>query len=171
MRLTRAALAVLLLCPAPAAWSAADVRPLFRQGSAELRVGGGYGAFDDRDYAVLLLGGAYYLRDGLSVGLETEAWTGSSPQIYGVSPQARYVFLDSDWGYKPYAGVFYRRTAYARRFRPLDTAGVRGGLIFPLSRRAYLTAGVAYEDSFSCDKGVYSRCDGLSPELGLTFGF
>lgn len=169
----RAALLLIMLAvrPALAEDDATDLRPLFRQGAVELSVGGGYGTFNDRGYLVVLLGGAYYLRDGLSAGATGEAWTGSHPQVYSVSPQVRYVCLDSTWRYKPYLGAFYRRTAYSRGLEPLDSGGARAGLVVPLSARAYLAAGAVYEHYFRCDRGVYSSCDSLYPELDLSFTF
>lgn len=154
----------------PARAAEADLSASFREGGAELSVGGGYGVFNNDSYLVLLLGGAYYLRDGLSAGATGEAWTGSRPQIYDVSPQLRYVFLASAWRYKPYVGVFYRRTSYSRNLAPLDSGGARAGLVFPLSSRAYLTGGLAFEDYFGCDRNVYSSCSNVSPEIGIAFG-
>ena len=118
-----------------------------------------------------MAGGGYYLRDGLSVGLSADAWLGSQPQVYDVSPEVRYVFLDSSWHYKPYGGLFYRRTFYNREFGPLDSIGGRAGLVFPLNSRAYLTGGAAYEHYFNCNKSVYTSCDDVYPEIGLSFVF
>lgn len=149
-----------------------DIAPLFERGRIELSAGGGYGlATNDKSYLILALGGGYYLRDGLSAGLSSEAWVGSQPQIADVSPYARYVFLGSSWRYKPYAGVFYRRTFYNHLYSPFDSIGARGGAVFPLSSRAYATAGAAYEHSFNCSTAVNSNCDSLYPELGLEFSF
>jgi hypothetical protein len=150
---------------------AADIRPLFQRGRIELIAGGGYGVDDNRSYLILALGGGYYFRDGLSAGLTGEAWLGSRPQIYNASPYVRYVFLDSSWRYKPYAGVFYRRTSYASLSAPLDSAGVRGGLVLPLSGRAYLTGGLAFEHDFQSATNVASSRDALYPEIGLEFTF
>jgi hypothetical protein len=144
---------------------------LFSRGRTELTVGGGYGTFDNNGYLLLLLGGNYYLRDGVSAGLTTEAWLGSQPQVYDVSPQIRDVLLNVPWTYKPYVGIFYRRTAYSRTFKPLDSIGGRAGLVFPLNSRSYVTAGLAYEHYSACSTAVYSSCDGTYPEVGLAFGF
>ncbi|MFI5362509.1 MAG: hypothetical protein ACHQ49_11110 [Elusimicrobiota bacterium] len=111
------------------------------------------------------------MRDGLSAGLSSEAWLGSRPQIDDVSPQTRYVFLGSSWRYKPYAGLFYRRTFYDLVYSPRDSFGGRGGLVFPLSMRSYLTAGLAYEHYLNCSTNVNSSCDATYPEVGLEFGF
>lgn len=169
-----AALALLLLAAAPLARAqdpAPDVAPLFSRGRVELLAGGGYGVDNDRSYLILALGGGYYLRDGLSAGVTGEAWLGSRPQIYNLSPYARYVFLDSAWRYKPYAGAFYRRTSYASLSGPVDSAGLRGGFVFPLSGRAYLTAGLAYEHRFQDAVNVTLDRDLVYPEFGLQFSF
>jgi hypothetical protein len=149
----------------------AAIAPLFQRGRVELLAGGGYGVDADRSYLILELGGGYYFRDGLSAGVTGEAWLGSRPQIYNLSPYARFVFLDSSWRYKPYAGVFYRRTSYASMSAPVDSAGLRGGLVFPLTGRAYLTAGLAYERGFRAATNVRTSRDALYPEIGLEFSF
>ena len=150
---------------------AAGSGALFSRGRVELLAGGGYGDFNGKGYLVLILGSNYYLRDGLSAGVAGEAWLGSQPQLYDVSPQIRDVLVNSSWTYKPYVGAFYRRTFYNRLYRPLDSAGGRAGLIFPLNSRAYVTAGLAYEHYFNCDTAIYSSCDDAYPEVGLAFSF
>lgn len=148
-----------------------DISALFQRGRVEALLGGGYGVYDSRGYLILQLGGGYYLRDGLSAGLTGEGWLGSRPQIYDVSPYVRFVFLDSTWRYKPYAGAFYRRTSYSSLSGPVDSAGVRGGFIFPLNKRAYLTAGLAFEHDFQSAVNVTASRDAIYPEIGLEFTF
>lgn len=151
--------------------AAPDVSSFFRRGRFELAAGGGYGIENNLSYLILGVGGGYYLRDGLSAGLSSEAWLGSQPQIYDVSPQLRYVFLGSTWKYKPYAGFFYRRTFYNRLYTPLDSVGARTGLVFPLTPRAYATGGLAFEHYFSCSTNINSSCDLLYPEVTVQFTF
>lgn len=148
-----------------------DPHRMFREGNVELDAGVGLGVFDSKDYFILLAGGGYYLRDGLSVGATAEAWTGPEPHLYDVSPAVRYIFLDVPWHFQPYAGAFYRRTVYDHDYTPIDSSGVRGGLVFPLTPRAYLTGGLVYEHYFGCDKSVYTSCDQVYPEIGLAFAF
>jgi hypothetical protein len=148
-----------------------DARNYFRQDRFELDAGAGLGVFNSNEYLLLLLGGAYYPVDGFSVGVTGEAWLGSSPSIGDVSPQVRYVFLDMPWGFKPYAGAFYRRTFYDRLDPPINSGGGRAGLVFPLTPRAYATGGLVYEHYFSCQKSVYSSCDQVYPEIGVAFTF
>ena len=155
----------------PAVSGAPDITALFQRGRVELLAGGGYGVDNSRSYLILALGGGYFFRDGLSAGVNGEAWLGSRPQIYNASPYVRYVFLDSSWRYKPYAGLFYRRTTYASLSSPVDSAGARAGFVVPLSNRAYLTAGLAYERDFQAATNVTSTRDFVYPELGLQFSF
>ena len=148
-----------------------DVTALFQRGRVELSAGGGYGVYNSESYLLLALGGGYYVLDGLSVGVVGEAWLGSQPQIFDVSPQARYIFLDSSWRYKPYVGVFYRRTAYNHLYSPLDSAGGRAGIVYPFTKQAYLTGDLAYEHYFNCSTNVNPQCDIVYPEIGLEFSF
>jgi hypothetical protein len=150
---------------------ASNVDRLFRRGRLELTAGGGYGVDDNKGYLILALGGGYYLRDGLSAGVNGEAWVGSQPQIYDASPYVRYVFLDSPWKYKPYAGAFLRRTVYTHLSSPIDSGGARAGLVFPLSPRAYLTGGLAFEHDFNTSTYIGSNRDSVYPELNLEFSF
>ncbi len=151
--------------------SGPDVRDLFRAGRVELDAGGGLGVFNSNEYLLLLLGGGYFIRDGFSAGATAEAWVGSTPSFGDLSPQVRYVFLDSPWRFKPYAGAFYRRTFYDHTDPAINSAGVRAGLVFPLTPRAYATGGLVYERYFSCQTSVYSSCDQVYPEIGVAFSF
>jgi len=144
------------------------VHDLFRQGRVELEAGAGIGATNSATYLLLLLGGDYYLLDGLSIGAAGEAWVGAQPEIGDVSPQVRYVFLNAPWRFKPYVGTFYRRTFFNRAYSPTNSAGARAGLVFPFSSRAYLTGGLVYESYFGGANGYLNGAE-LYPEIGLAF--
>lgn len=148
-----------------------DVWDFFRQGHAEAEGGVGLGATSGSNYLLLSLGGGYYIEDGLSLGAMGEAWLGAQPQIYDLSPQVRYVFLDSSRSFKPYLGAFYRRTFFSRDFVPVDSVGARAGMVFPFSPRAYVTVDLAYESYFNCNANSYFACNQLYPELAIVFGF
>ncbi|MDE2491620.1 MAG: hypothetical protein KGM24_12305, partial [Elusimicrobia bacterium] len=169
-RVRRLALAALLAASAAAASAAPDARPLFARGRIQWAAGGGYGAYGPRDYAVLALQGDWFLRDGLSAGLSGEAWLGSNPQVYDLSPQVREVFLDAPWAEKPFVGAFYRRTAFSRGDAPEDSGGARAGVVIPLSARAYASVDLAYERYSRCDPRLFSRCDLVYPEVAIAFG-
>ena len=170
--LTAACALLFRACPAhagPDETSSSGAGDLFRRGRVELEAGAGIGTSTSATYLLLLLGGDYYLVDGLSVGAAGEAWLGAQPQIGDVSPQIRYVFFNSPWRFKPYVGAFYRRTFFNHDYSPMNSAGGRAGLVFPFSARAYLTGGLVYESYFGCGANSYSSCNELYPEIGFVF--
>jgi hypothetical protein len=142
---------------------------LFARGQTRLSLTAGYGSLNDKDYAVLGLGAGYYLLDGLEAGVDGEAWLGSKPHLYTISPEARYVLFQTQQ-FKPYIGGFYKRTFYDS-LTNRDSAGARAGVISSLSDHAYLSAGLVYEHFFHCDSSVYSTCSQVYPEIGLSFSY
>jgi hypothetical protein len=158
----------LFMLAAFAATARADgAATIFAQGKTRLSVSGGYGTWNNNSYGIVGLGAGYYLMDGLEAGVDGEAWLGSKPHLYSVSPEAQYTFYQWDQ-FKPYVGGFYRRSMYDV-LKPLDSAGVRAGLVTPLSEHAYVSAGIVYENYFHCDSAVYNTCSQTYPEIGLAF--
>jgi hypothetical protein len=135
----------------------------FSAGNARLSIVFGGAVAFDRNYSILGMGGGYFIADGIEVGLDAEAWSGNSPRIEQVSPQARVV-LWRDGSVQPYAGIFYRRTLIDG-YRDLDTAGARAGVYFLSGRNAYFGAGLAEEVHLNCDRTVYTYCMETYPEL------
>jgi len=151
-------------------YSRADVSAsVFGQGHTRLSLGAGYGSFRDNDYFILGLGAGYYVMDGLEAGLAGEAWMGSKPHIYTVSPQLTYIFFQGEQ-WKPYIGGFYKRTFYDT-LDNLNSGGGRAGIVTPMGQHTYLSAGVVYEKYFNCDKAIYSDCSLVYPELGISFSY
>lgn len=147
---------------------AADVAGIFAKGRTHFVVSGGSGqAFND-DYLILGLGGSYFLTDGLSLGLNLEAWTSGDPSINKVTASAQYTFFQSS--IKPYLGVFYRRV-YIEDWDDLDSYGGKAGLYFAAGENVYLSAGVVYETYSQCDDSVYLDCSETYPEFGVTVAF
>ena len=138
---------------------------LFARGKMRLALAAGYGSWNNNDYGILGLGAGYYLADGLETGLDGEAWLGSKPHLYSVSPEVRYTFFQLEQ-FKPYIGGFYKRSMYDR-LSPLDSAGGRAGLVSPLSDHAFLSAGVVIEHYFNCSSAVYGTCSQTYPEFGF----
>lgn len=158
-----------LVCLVAVSQAAADVGGMFAKGRTHIAIHGGTGyAFDD-EYFVIGVSGAYYLANGLSVGLAVESWGGGEPGILKVTPSLQYVFAQAD-AVKPYFGVFYRR-AYIENLPDLDSAGGRVGIMLASGRNAYMGLGAVYETYLDCDETVYRRCDEVYPELSLTFAF
>jgi hypothetical protein len=141
----------------------------FSQGRSRLSLTGGYASVDEKSYLVLGAGAGYYLKDGLEAGLDGQAWLGSKPNIYAVSPEMRYIFL-RDQTTRPYFGGFYKRTFYSG-LDPLSSAGGRAGIVTSMSDNAFLSAGIVYEHYFDCSTGIYGRCNQTYPELGLSFSY
>ena len=141
---------------------------LFAQGHSRLSLTGGYGSVNSKGYGVLGLGAGYYLLDGLEAGVDGEAWVGSKPHIYTVSPEVRYVLAQME--YKPYIGGFFKRTFYDT-LTNLNSAGGRAGILTPLGERSYLTAGLVYEKFFNCNSATYGSCEQTYPEIGFSFTY
>lgn len=118
----------------------------------------------DRNYTAIGLGAGYYVRDGLEVGLDGDAWFGTNaPNIYRLSPGLRYV-LYSLGQVKPYAGIFYRRT-FIEDFEDRNEAGGRAGITVMNGPRTAFSVGLVYDVRINCDRTVYSSCSDLYTEL------
>ena|SRR5579864_5169424 len=142
---------------------------LFGQGRTRLSISGGYGELNNNGYGVVGVGAGYYLLKGLEAGIDGEAWLGSKPHIYTVSPEARYI-IQGLGQFLPYVGGFYKRSLYDT-LAPLDSAGVRAGLITTLSPRTYLSVGLVFEQFFRCDSNLYGSCSQTYPEIGFAFTY
>lgn len=120
-------------------------------------------------YTVAGLGVGYFVANGLELGLDGEAWMGSSPQVYKLTPGVRYVYssLERFW---PYVGAFYRRTFY-ERLNDLNTYGGRYGAYVALSGNAYAGVGGVYEKLVGCDDKKYDSCTSTYPEITLSLSF
>jgi hypothetical protein len=159
---------ILLALFVPTGTALADAgATIFSQGKTRLSISAGYGVWNNNDYGIVGLGAGYFLADGLEAGLDGEAWLGSKPHLYSASPEVRYTFFQFD-SFKPYVGGFYKRSMYDV-LKPLDSAGVRAGVVTTLSEHAYVSAGLVYENYFNCDSAVYSSCSQTYPEISLAF--
>jgi hypothetical protein len=147
---------------------AAD-RGEFSKGSTRLAVIVGNGYAFDNSYLLIGVGAAYFVANGLDLGLDMEFWTGSNPNITKISPRIDYVF-NTGGSLRPYTGVFYRRTM-VDGLEDLDSMGGRAGLFFMSGKGLYFGAGVVYENYLSCDKAIYTSCDDTYPEILIAFSF
>jgi len=107
--------------------------------------------------------------DGLSVGLNLEAWRNADPTLTKLTPSIQYVFYKVP-AIKPYVGAFYRRT-YISGLDDLNSYGARAGAYFQLGRNAFLGVGGVYETYSDCRESVYRSCSETYPEVSLTFAF
>jgi len=115
------------------------------------------------------VGAAYFIANGLDLGLDFEYWTGSDPGITKVSPRLDYVF-NTRSVLRPYAGVFYRRTMI-EGLNDLNSIGGRAGLYLMSGKGVYVGADVVYESYLSCDTATYSSCSDTYPEITVAFSF
>jgi hypothetical protein len=135
----------------------------FTAGSARLSIEFGSATAFNQNYSIFGIGGGYFVADGIEAGLDLEEWSGNSPRIEQVSPEARVV-LRREGIVQPYVGVLYRRTLI-EDYPGQDTVGARAGVYFLTGRSAYLGAGLAQEVHLNCNRTVYSSCSETYPEV------
>ena len=114
---------------------------------------------------ILGVGPAYYLFDGVELGLDIDFWLVGDPFIANVSPGLRYV-LHFVPVIKPYAGVFYRHS-FVSDFEDRDSVGTRLGVFYVTGGGSFLGIGVVYERYLACSGTRFVDCDGWYPELVL----
>lgn len=141
----------------------------FDKGSQSLSLIVGSGSSFNENYIIVGGGYGYYVLDGLELGIDAQAWLSGTPKIYKVSPQVEYVF-DISPRFKPYAGVFYRRT-YTEGIDDLNSIGYRVGLIFMGKSNTYFGAGYVYEEYQDCSTTIYSDCSTSYPEILFSISF
>ncbi len=141
----------------------------FSAGNGRLAVVVGNGYAFDNSYIIIGVGAAYFIADGLDVGLDFEAWTGEDPSITKVSPRLDYVFSTGS-SLRPYAGVFYRRT-FIEGLNDLNSIGGRAGLYLMSGKGVYVGAGLVYESYLSCQTSIYSSCNDIYPEFVVAISF
>ena len=141
----------------------------FKEGSIRVSIVVGSGQTFGDDYTIIGLGAGYYVKDGLELGLDGEAWLGGDPDIYKLSPQAKYI-LSTQSRLRPYIGAFYNHS-FIDNYDDLDTIGGRGGVYFVQNERWFIGVGAAYESYLDCDEKIYSSCDDIYPEITVSFTF
>jgi hypothetical protein len=102
----------------------------------------------DVHYFVIGAGVAYYVIDGLSLGLSGFHEFGDGPSISQLSPEIRYVAqpLVYKWAVVPYVGTFYKHL-FVGDNPDEDSIGAHAGLMF-VSGQLVLGLGVAVERQF-----------------------
>jgi len=140
----------------------------FTKGNFRGSILAGSGRAFNETYFVLGGGIGYYLINGLEPGLDIEAWFGSEPENYKVSPRIRYVYRLTP-AINPYVGGFYSRT-FIEGLDDLDSFGFRGGFFNKIGPRAYLGLGIVYENLLTCEESIYQSCSDVYPEVILSIG-
>ena len=161
-------LMVLLLAAFCAPLCRAESDP-FGKGRLRGSVVAGSGRTLDNNYIIIGLGAAYYMVDGLELGLDGEAWLGADPGIYKLSPQAKYV-LPIRSKIRPYLGAFYSHV-FIEDYDDLDTVGGRGGVYLLQNKQWFFGVGVVYESYLDCDEALYNSCDDVYPEFTFAISF
>jgi hypothetical protein len=142
---------------------------MFREGSVRASLLFGSGTAFGETYSVIGAGVGYYVVANVELGLDAESWQGAQHRISRVSPQVTYVVPFGE-GFRPYAGIFYRRT-FISGYEDVSDAGGRAGALFLYGRKAYLGAGIVYERHLGCERAVYDRCAESYPELIVAIMF
>jgi hypothetical protein len=141
----------------------------FKQGSLRVSIAVGSGEAFENDYTIIGLGAGYYLKDGVELGLDGEAWLGDDPNIYTLSPQAKYI-LSRQSRFRPYVGAFYTHS-FIENEDDLDSVGGRGGVYLVQDDRWYIGVGAVYESYLNCDEEILDSCDDIYPEITVSFTF
>ena len=159
--------ALLALMALPGAAPAAARSGPFEAGSVRLSLGGGTVGHFGETYFMVAGGVAYYVVDGLEVGLEGEYWIGEDPTVSSVGPQVRYL-LHFVPILKPYVGTFYRHWFVGDPYDDIDAVGVRGGAFIVTSGGSFFGGGVVREKIIStCD----DNCSKTYPEIVFSVAF
>lgn len=142
---------------------------LFQAGRWRGSFSAGSGQGNGDAYIVAGLGVGYFLVNRLEAGFDGEAWIGSSPQLYKLTPGLRYVYsgFEKFW---PYVGAFYRRTVYDG-LPDLSSYGGRYGVYVSVAPNAYAGVGGVYEQLANCDEHVYDSCSSSYPEISISLSF
>ena len=148
---------------APVAKPAADPGP-FARGRTRFGLMAGWGQSGGDDYFLLGLGVGYYLANGVDLGVDGEAWIGSEPGIYKISPGIRYVAYQVP-RFKPYVGFHYRHAFVTDDFEDRDSLGGRAGLYYASQAGTYIGIGAVYDHYLNCDFG---DCDDVYPEFTVS---
>ena len=141
----------------------------FQQGSLRASVVIGSGEAYENDYTIIGLGAGYYVKDGVELGLDGEAWLGGDPDLYKLSPQAKYI-LPTQTRLRPYVGAFYTHS-FVENEDDFDSIGGRGGVYFVQDGRWFLGVGAVYESYLDCDEKIRDECNDIYPEITFSFSF
>lgn len=142
----------------------------FEQGSSSVALSIGSGQQLGRDYTVISGRYGYFFVREFEASMALELWRGSSPEIYKVIPELRYVRTLTPT-VKPYAALFFGFTNYGGAFADRTSFGAKAGTYLRINPSAHLGLGLVYERIESCDPAVYRNCQYTYPEVSLNFTF
>lgn len=162
-------LGLILILTATTAAAAPHPPGPFAQGKVRVGFYGGVGSTLGNTYALLGAGAGYYLLDGLEAGLDYEAWVGNSPSIQKVTPQLRYVIWQMG-NFKPYGGLFYRRTYMGSDWPNYNSWGGRAGLAYQQGGN-YVAIGFVHERYIDNDDVRFTDDSQTYPEIAFWLSF
>ena len=173
MRLATLAVCLVAATPAAADDQVTQVQPPprptpFDRGRFGLSAGASSQTLLNSHYFEIGAGVAYYVLDGLSIGLSGFHEFGSGPRISQLAPEIRYVAqpLVYKWPVVPYVGVFYKHLFIGDN-PDIDSIGAHGGLMF-ISGNLVLGLGAAVEQTVS---RCTTDCVYAYPDLILSISF
>ncbi|MBL4711999.1 MAG: hypothetical protein JKX75_05805 [Gammaproteobacteria bacterium] len=143
------------------------VSAAFSKGSTSVGIVAGSGRAFNENYIIFGVGVGYYVFDGLELGIDAQHWFSGDPSISKISPQIRYVFVQSKT-IKPYVGVFYRKT-FIEDLADANSFGYRAGAYFSGKNGVYIGGGIVYEEYENCSRFV--DCSNTYPEILITVSF
>lgn len=138
----------------------------FSRGSKRAGIYGGAGSTLGNTYMILGAGVAFFVLDGLEVGIDGEGWLFQDPTIWKVSPQVRYTLWQLG-ALRPYVGAFWRRTFVSSDYDDFDSWGGRAGLTYARGN-GYVGAGIVYE---RFDSKIGDDQDTWYPEVSFSMYF
>jgi hypothetical protein len=164
--------AILALCLFARVAAADDPQPRptpFDRGRFGLSAGASSQTLFNQSYFEIGAGVAYYVVDGLSIGLSGFHEFGSGPSISQLSPELRYVVqpLVYKWPVVPYVGVFYKHLFIGDNYGDEDAIGGHAGLMY-VSGKVVLGLGVAVEKAVS---GCTADCVIVYPDVIVALSF
>jgi hypothetical protein len=112
------------------------------------------------------VGASRFIKTGLSLGLDFEAWLGSDPGVTKLTPNINYVLTRAQRLVTPYVGGFYTRN-FIQDADDLNSVGARAG-IYRGTGRTSVGVGAVYEDYLDCH---YEDCSTVYPEVFASTSF
>jgi hypothetical protein len=145
-------------------------RTPFDQGRFGLGFGAGSQGTAGGHYYVVSGGAAYYVLDGVEVGLGAGHQFGDDPNISRLTPSLRYVAqpLVGVSPVIPYVGGFGSHYFLYSGFEDIDTLGGRAGLLY-VNGSLVLGLGIGYERIVSeCTETADKDCSWFYPDFTLS---
>ena len=138
-------------------------------GSGSVRYSGGVSAAANvENYLIAGVGGDYFVRDNLAVGVGYRVWIGAAPTIHQATLPVTY-YMPTPTNYRPYLGAFYRYTYIGSAdYANYSSAGGRLGVAM-LFRNGY--AGFGWVQEVDIGRENVSETASGYPEAVIALSF